>query len=711
MIVLACLTIVSVGLEAVILDAVSRLMSISTQPEVGESSSNAEGFIALAEAWSKSLSGSRVMGHVLDSKNLYLTTGQQAFLAISAAIGLLSVAKLMEVRQRGQIVSRFAYRVREHLITRFFNLRYAVFKQLSGRQVAHLASTEGNQAVQGVWHLLGVGSQGLSGTVYLAVAVFLNPFSTVIAILLGAGVLGFMKMLSRRLREISILNLELMSRFNRRMVEASALYKHARMTGARTEAASELSGLAGRIAAGVKLRFDQASKVSAVQQPLLMFVLFGVLVLSLGSGLVTLAQTLIALGLIYRGVNSLMAGMNEYNNYMNSRSSIDGIRAFIEYLASSDDDVLMDEESVGSSERNVTVQHIQVFDVGYSINRTTILSGVSFEASRGDVIGIFGHSGSGKSTLLEVMLGLLIPTSGFVKVNDAMLSEFVNSGGRRKVAYVGSEMLASETAVLSQLSDHLKSPEGVANFRRALHGLGCGDWSGSLISKILDGAESERHGALSMGQNQVLVLVNELMRNPEILVLDEISAHMDTLLMRQVFSHLQTLSQNRITFVVSHDIELLDYCSKVVVLKGGRVVGSGKPSELRELLSAPDAFARAAGSRYSHLRHIVSERGGARLQVSVSNAWLDCLLEEVSLEGIGWIWAGKGPETGAGSIGSAALVRLDVDGRKVILSGVIESATEIGGRITFTDLDAESLEFIESLLRALGVQRDYEEAA
>lgn len=711
MCILAFLTIGSVGFEALILDAVSRLMSIPNLPESAVIQSNAGGFQFLIDSWSRSLAESRILGRILDSRSIYLTTGQQAILVSLAAIGVLSLVKLLEVRQRGQIVSSFAFRVREHLITRFFNLRYAVFKQISGRQVAHLASTEGSQAVLGVAHLLNVGSLGLSGVVYLAVAVLLNPFSTIIAILLGAGVLAVMKMLSRRLREISVLHLELMSRFNRRMVEASALYKHSRITGARTEASSELSGLAGRIAASVNLRFDQASKVSAVQQPLLMFVLFGVLVLSLGFGLVTLTQTLIALGLIYRGVNCLMGAMSEYNNFMNSRSSIEGLRAFIEYLASSDDDVLMAAETVSSRSESTPIKHIQVFDVGYSVNRTTILSGVSFDASRGDVIGIFGHSGSGKSTLLEVMMGLLNPTSGLVKVNDIMLSEFVKAGGRKRVAYVGSEMLVSETAVLTHLSERLKSPDGVLNFRKALQGIGCGDWSSSLISKIFDGAESERHGTLSMGQKQILILVNELMRNPEILILDEISAHMDPALMRQVFSHLRMLSQDRITFVVSHDIELLDYCSRIIVLKEGEVAGSGRPDELRDLFAKPDAFYRTGDSKNMHLRHIMSVRGGVKLQVSDGHNWLDCLLEDVSHQGIGWVWTSQNPKGSATGMGSAALVRFDVDGRTVILSGLIEDMTEIGGRIALTDLDAESLEFLSSLIRAHGVQQNFEDAS
>jgi ABC-type bacteriocin/lantibiotic exporter with double-glycine peptidase domain len=708
---LALVTVASVGLEAVILDAVSRLMSISSASELAGTQSGESGLHVLMEAWSASLRGSKVFGRFLDPRNLYITTGQQALFVILLAMGLLSFVKLLEVRHRGKIVSRFSFRVRQHLITRFFNLRYAVFKQLSGRQVAHLASTEANQAVQGAGHLLALGSHGLSGLVYLVVAVFLNPFSTVVAIGLGAAVLALMKMLSKRLREISILHLDLMSRFNRQMVEASAVYKHARMTGARTEVSRELSNLAGRIAAAVKLRFDQASKVSAVQQPLLMFVLFGVLVLSLGSGMVSLSLTIIALGLIYRGVNCLIAGMGEYNNYMNSRSSMEGLRAFIEYLASSDDEALAAEEESPQLEAPDPVRKIQIFDVGYSVNRTGILHGVSFEASRGDVIGIFGHSGSGKSTLLEVMMGLVVPTSGLVRINDMMFSEFVQAGGRRRVGYVGSEMLVSDTAVLGQLFERLKTPGGVSDFRKALHDLGCSDWSGSLISKILDGAESERHGSVSMGQKQVLVLVNELMRNPEILILDEVSAHMDPALMRQVFSHLQSLSKERITFVVSHDIELLDYCSRAIVLKGGGIAGSGRPDELKELLSRPEAFVRAAEGRNPHLRHIVSERGGVKLQVSVGNSWIPCTLEEISIEGIGWIWAGKGPFGGGGGKGSAALVRLDVDGRKVILSGTMDESNDIGGRMAFTDLDAESLDFLESLIRALGAQTYYKDSA
>ncbi len=706
---LAALTIVSIGLEAIILDAVSRLMSVPTGESVGPGF-NSGGFGELTEAWSRSLSSSKVVGRFLEPTSLYFTTGQQAVLLMLSTIALLSIVRLMEVRQRGKIVSRFAFRVREHLITRFFNLRYAVFKQLSGRQVAHLASAEGSQAIQGLGHLLGVGSLGLSGVVYMAVAVFLNPFSTGIAIVLGVVVLSVMKMLSRRLREISVLHLELMSRFNRRVLEASAIYKHARITGARTEASSELSNLAGRIAASVKLRFDQASKVSAIQQPLLMFVLFSVLVLSLGFGLVTLAQTLIALGLIYRGVNCLMAAMSEYNNYINSRSSIDGLRGFIEYLASSDDDLLSIEDSISSSSCSLPIERIQGFDLGYSVNRTRILNGVSFDAYRGDVIGIFGHSGSGKSTLLEVMMGLVVPTSGFIKVNEMMFSEFVKADGRKKIGYFGSEMLASETAVLSQLSEHLKSPQKMRTFVDLIQSLECSDWTNSLISAILDGVDSELVGRLSMGQRQVLTLVNELLRSPEVIVFDEITAHMDPALLRKVFTHLKRDSKDRITFIVSHDVELLEFCSKALLINSGEARFFGDPEELRQRLHGDSAFLRAREVNESNLRFLVSSINEIEFRLSLAGEWVRCRLEEISIDGVGWVWIDSGVPDGL-SVGFSTVAKIETDRHKLLIGGTIEELSDFGGRLVFGALDANTTEFLSALMRDVRMASGLEDVA
>jgi ABC-type multidrug transport system ATPase subunit len=413
----------------------------------------------------------------------------------------------------------------------------------------------------------------------------------------------------------------------------------------------------------------------------------------------------------YLPMLSLMGAMHEYNGYLQCRGAMDSIRSFIEYLATSRDAALLDEDTEVGGVRRQSVAHIQVSDLSYVLNRTALFSGVSFEASAGEVIGILGHSGSGKSTLLEIMMGLYSPTSGSIKINDRPLSAFLSAGGRKRVGYVGSEMLSSETAVITQLAERMKAPQGLLEFRRILEAFGVSDWTGGLISRILDGAEVERVGQLSMGQRQILNLANELLKTPDILVLDEITSHMDPLLLRKVFSHLKEIARNKITFIVSHDMELLEYCSKVMLLKSGRMVEFGTPEQLKPHFSGGAAFQRSGREEVSHVRHLVADRSDIVLQLSCGGAWVECRLEGISMDGLGWVWLkpGKGrvdPEVGAGLV-----VKIEISGRKSLIGGTIEHADEVGGRMVFGELDAHTQEFLSALVRDLGAEMEKGEAA
>jgi ABC-2 type transport system ATP-binding protein len=188
----------------------------------------------------------------------------------------------------------------------------------------------------------------------------------------------------------------------------------------------------------------------------------------------------------------------------------------------------------------------------------------------GAVVGLVGPNGAGKSTLLQLIVGLLRPATGTIRVLGLPPQAAVRSG---RVAFVAQD--APTYAALS-VGDHLRLG---ASLNR-------GRWDATAAAERLDRfglPARQRVGQLSGGQRAQLALTLALSKRPDLLVLDEPVASLDPLARRGFLDETATAAAVTGTAVIlsSHLIaDLAHLCDHLVVLAGGRVRLAGPISEL-----------------------------------------------------------------------------------------------------------------------------------
>ena len=186
-------------------------------------------------------------------------------------------------------------------------------------------------------------------------------------------------------------------------------------------------------------------------------------------------------------------------------------------------------------------------------------------------IGIIGANGSGKSTLARLLNGLTEPTTGHVHV-DGLDTRRDGPEVRRRVGFVFTNpaaQLVMPTAA-EDVGLSLRRVERDARRRRRMalevlerHGLG-------------DKADVSVH-ALSGGQKQLLALAGVLATGPDVVVADEPTTLLDLRNTRLVADRLFTMPQRLV--LVSHDLELVQRCDRVLVVDDGRIVHDGAAPE------------------------------------------------------------------------------------------------------------------------------------
>ncbi|MGD8454098.1 MAG: ABC transporter ATP-binding protein [Phycisphaerae bacterium] len=187
--------------------------------------------------------------------------------------------------------------------------------------------------------------------------------------------------------------------------------------------------------------------------------------------------------------------------------------------------------------------------VWFSYGDLSVLEDVSFTIAPRDFVSVVGPNGGGKTTLLKLMLGLLTPSRGAVRVFDRPPLEV-----RRRVGYVPQHVQFDPqfpvTVLDVVLMGRLGKRSGFAPLRRqdreaaeaALREVGLTDFGGRHL------------GALSGGQRQRVLIARALASEPDLLLLDEPTANLDLLVQGDFFELLHRLNKRLTVLLVSHDV-------------------------------------------------------------------------------------------------------------------------------------------------------------
>ncbi len=219
---------------------------------------------------------------------------------------------------------------------------------------------------------------------------------------------------------------------------------------------------------------------------------------------------------------------------------------------------------------------------------------ISFEVQRGEIFGFLGPNGAGKTTTIRMILGLLTPTAGSVRVLG-MDARRETAKIRPRIGYMSQRFsLYNDLTVLQNLRFY-GAAYGLANARLQER------IRAALKLADLEGREHLKTGELSGGWRQRLALGAAILHEPEIIFLDEPTAGVDPLSRRTFWDLLYRLVEEGVTvFVTTHYMDEAEHCHRLAFIRRGKIIALGAPSEIKrrkmkgEVLEiAPEDAARA----------------------------------------------------------------------------------------------------------------------
>jgi ABC-type multidrug transport system fused ATPase/permease subunit len=216
---------------------------------------------------------------------------------------------------------------------------------------------------------------------------------------------------------------------------------------------------------------------------------------------------------------------------------------------------------------------IQIEQMGFKYFNDSpyILKNLNLEILKGERVGIIGQSGSGKSTLVDLIIGLLIPTEGFIKVDGYPVSKDNVGDWMSQIAYVSQSIYLNDgtieeniafgipkTSIVRELVVEAAQKANISSMIEAL--------PANYQTRV-----GERGVLLSGGQLQRIGIARALYRKASILVMDEATSALDLDTEQAVMDEIDELNSDVTVFIIAHRMSTLKNCTSIIEIENGSI--------------------------------------------------------------------------------------------------------------------------------------------
>ncbi|MCH7516769.1 MAG: ATP-binding cassette domain-containing protein [Bacteroidetes bacterium] len=225
---------------------------------------------------------------------------------------------------------------------------------------------------------------------------------------------------------------------------------------------------------------------------------------------------------------------------------------------------------------------IEIVDLHKSFGENKVLKGINLKIDSGETIVVIGKSGCGKSVLIKHIVGLLIPDSGTVKVEDQIINELEMKDLyklRRKFGFLfqGAALFDSMTVEENISLPLVDSANGYTNTE-----------INSLVEKMLEmvelpGTQKLKPAELSGGMKKRVALARALITNPDYILYDEPTTGLDPIMADSIDKLIKDLTDklNVTSIVVTHDMySVKNVANKVAMMHDGKIYFIGSQEQL-----------------------------------------------------------------------------------------------------------------------------------
>ncbi|MGA9314705.1 MAG: ABC transporter ATP-binding protein, partial [Solirubrobacteraceae bacterium] len=492
-------------------------------------------------------------------------------------IGARTLLGQMENVRRYVLQQDVEHHLRRHLYRAIAEANWLFVCRNRASDFNHALTSEIDRIGMATNVILQLAGDVVIGILYLSIAFALSAGMTALVLISGALLVlafrGRTQAIEDKGEEVSASTKSLYAAATEHLQSLKA----AKTYGAEARNFSIFSDLSAHVAQANVDGMRQQAIAAALFELGSVVILAVVLFLSIRILAVPPASILILLLLFARVMPRIMTGQSNYRAFVNSLPSFANLLNIEARCAAAV------EPPPHPHQRISLTQELAADDVSfiYGQGRVPALSHFSLIIPAGKIVALVGPSGAGKSTVADILMGLIAPDSGTLKLDGRTLGPQGVRGWRDQIGYVAADTLLFHDTIRANLKwarPEASEDEMLEALRQAA--------ANDLMAGLRDGLDTivgDRGILLSQGERQRLALARAFLRNPSMLILDEATNSLDSENEGRVLDAIERRRGELTVVLIAHRLSTVRRADLIYVIEGGKVVESGDWSSLSAL--------------------------------------------------------------------------------------------------------------------------------
>lgn len=225
---------------------------------------------------------------------------------------------------------------------------------------------------------------------------------------------------------------------------------------------------------------------------------------------------------------------------------------------------------------------ISSLNYSYPSSEKLALRNLTLDIPAGSSLGVVGGTGAGKSTFVDILLGLLKPSSGSIKIDEVLLNNSNINSWQGEIGYVPQEIYLVDDTIAANIAFGI--PKDKIDYDRVRDCAKLSQLDSFIENSMSSGYESmvgEKGIKLSGGQRQRIGIARALYNHPQVLVFDEATSALDTVTERELMQAIQKLFGTVTIIMIAHRISTVKNCDNIILLEDAEIIASGSYNDLK----------------------------------------------------------------------------------------------------------------------------------
>lgn len=481
---------------------------------------------------------------------------------------LKGITKFAELNYQAAVMQFFMKKVRHQLVNGLQHITYKGFTHLDAGTIQNTFIAEVHRMSQGVRNFLAYSQALFMLLTYISFAILANyQFAILLAVSAGLTNLVF-RSIYKRMKAISGEISKKGNSFNAYMIQAVRYFKYLKSTN--------YLGIYSKNLRKVIEKTEQLNKKTAfynsvtisVREPMILVIVVAVIFLQLNLMGGNLGSIILSLLLFYRALNFLVVLQQNWQNFLQNTGALRSVAALSQTMSTLAE--VQGKRTFNNLQNDIAIENI---DISYGKNK--VLNAASIYIPQKQTIALVGESGSGKTTLANIIMGLITPDKGTIKIGNIPLSEYNLDTYRSKIGYISQDPVIFNDNIFNNVTFWAEpTTENLSRFWEVIEMASLKDFVENQADKEF--TKLGDNGILvSGGQKQRISIAREMFKKADILILDEATSALDSETELLIQENIEKLHGQYTMIVIAHRLSTIKNVDKIYLLEKGNVVVSG----------------------------------------------------------------------------------------------------------------------------------------